>query len=353
MNKEKKPKRPIDPRINTSLISFRLYLFVFIFFLIVMAVQAFIMIKYYDERNNLIISLVYFFLVTALLVTILFGLGKRYIFGRPIGRVAEAAREIASGNFDIKLETIRKDDKRDEIDILIEDFNKMTEQLRSVETLKSDFIANVSHEFKSPLAVIQNYVTVLKDKNISESERNSCIETIVEATKNLSTMVSNILKLNKLENQETIPVPAPYQLGEQLRRCALSYLELWQAKNINFNVNVEDILVNYDEDLLDIVWNNLIANAIKFTNPGGNIDIFTTSEDEFTFVTIKDSGQGMSQETVERVFDKFYQGDPARSTQGNGLGLALVKKVLQIIKSEITLTSSEGRGSSFTIKLTK
>lgn len=353
MKIDKKPKRVVDSRINASIISFRTYLLVFIFFLIIMAGQAFILINYYEESSNLVVALVYYFLITALLVTILFGLGKRYIFGRPIARIAEAAREIAGGNFDIKLELSRKDDKRDEIDVLIEDFNKMAEQLRSVETLKSDFIANVSHEFKSPLAIIQNYVTVLKDKTISEKERDNCIDTIVEATKNLSIMVSNILKLNKLENQEIKPVPKPYQLGEQLRRCSLSQTDLWQAKNINFNIDVEDIIVNYDEDLLDIVWNNLISNAIKFTNPGGNIDFVTTSDHEYILVTIKDSGQGMSEDVARHVFDKFYQGDPARATQGNGLGLALVKKVLQIVKADISVESTEGSGSSFTVKLHK
>ncbi len=351
MKKETKAKRVVDTRVTASIISFRLYLFVFIFFLIIMAGQAFIIITYYEEANSLVLGLVYYFLITALLVTILFGLGKRYIFGRPIGRIAEAAREIASGNFDIEVESFRKDDKRDEIDVLIEDFNKMAEQLRSVETLKSDFIANVSHEFKSPLAIIQNYVTVLKDKTISEEQRINCIDTIVEATKNLSLMVSNILKLNKLENQEVQPVPKPYQLGEQLRRCALSQLDIWQAKNINFNIEVEDIIVNYDEELLDIVWNNLISNAIKFTNHGGTIDVSTTSEDDFVFVTIKDSGQGMSPQVLEHVFEKFYQGDPARATQGNGLGLALVKKVLQTVKSEISVESTLGVGTSFTVKL--
>lgn len=243
--------------------------------------------------------------------------------------------------------------EKDEIEVLIEDFNKMAEELNSVETLKGDFIANVSHEIKSPLSIIQSYTMALKDRDLTPDKREEYADTVIGATQKLSLMVANILKLNKLENQEIYAVKRRYQLGEQLRRCALSQMESWQTKNIDFQIDIEDIIINYDESLLEIVWNNLISNAIKFTEPGGKVELSSTVDEEYVYVKIKDTGCGMSEEEMERIFDKFYQGDSSHSTQGNGLGLALVKKVLQLAEGEIKIESSPNKGSTFTVKLKK
>lgn len=205
--------------------------------------------------------------------------------------------------------------------------------------LKSDFIANVSHEIKSPLSVIQSYTMALKNKNLTSEERDEYANIVIDATQKLSLMVTNMLKLNKLENQEIHVVRNRYQLGEQLRHCALLHMESWQAKNIDFHMDVEDVIVNYDESLLEMVWNNLISNAIKFTEPGGNIELSSILDEKHIFVTIKDSGCGIGADEIERIFDKFYQGDTSHSTQGNGLGLALVKRVLQIVDGKINVES--------------
>lgn len=350
MNKLKS-KKTWDERINASLISFRDYLFIFgVVFLLIVG-QTFIIMGYLGQTLPLIGTLSYYLLGTSLIITILFGVFKKYAYGKPISRIAKAARQITAGDFSARVESLRKDGRKDEIEVLIEDFNKMAEELNSVETLKSDFIANVSHELKSPLSVIQSYTMALKDRNLTSDERDKYADTVIEATQNLSFMVANMLKLNKLENQEIFVVRNRYQLGEQLRRCALFYMESWQAKNIDFHIDVEDVIVNYDESLLEIVWNNLISNAVKFTEPGGIIELSSALDEEYIYVTIKDTGCGMSVEEVERVFDKFYQVDTSHSTQGNGLGLALVKKVLQIVEGEIIIESSPNTGSTFTVKL--
>lgn len=171
------------------------------------------------------------------------------------------------------------------------------------------------------------------------------------ATENLNSMITNILKLNKLENQQIFPAPETYQLGEQLRRCALSFMEQWQAKGIDFEIDVEDIAVCYDASLLELVWNNLLSNAIKFTETGGCISLTSQTRDNAVFVTIKDTGCGMDEETRARIFEKFYQGDTSRASEGNGLGLALVKKVIEIIGGEITVESTLGQGTAFTVKI--
>jgi signal transduction histidine kinase len=164
-------------------------------------------------------------------------------------------------------------------------------------------------------------------------------------------LVSNILKLNKLENQKIIPVASSYDLGEQLRRCVLAFEDLWDQKNITVTADLDDITVCYDESMLELVWNNLISNAIKFTAPGGSITIILKKSEDCATVTITDSGCGMDEETQKHIFDKFYQGDLSHSQGGNGLGLALVKKAVDISGAKINVLSKTGEGSTFTVRL--
>ncbi len=353
MKEKKRFKKIEDKRINASLISFRVYLFTFGVVLLLMVGHTFIVKYYLDQTLPLIGTQSYYLLGMSLIFTLLIGVFKRYVYGKPLKRIAKAARQITEGDFSVRVESLRKDGKKDEIEVLIEDFNKMAEELNSVETLKGDFIANVSHEIKSPLSIIQSYTMALKDRDLTPDKREEYADTVIGATQKLSLMVANILKLNKLENQEIYAVKRRYQLGEQLRRCALSQMESWQTKNIDFQIDIEDIIINYDESLLEIVWNNLISNAIKFTEPGGKVELSSTVDEEYVYVKIKDTGCGMSEEEMERIFDKFYQGDSSHSTQGNGLGLALVKKVLQLAEGEIKIESSPNKGSTFTVKLKK
>lgn len=353
LKKEKKTKKEADFRVTRDIISFRVYLSVFIAIFALMTGQVVILLNSPNEKSMIIGIIVYYFVVTALIVMVLFVVIRRFLFGKTIGRVAEAARKITKGDFDTRIEIINKSDKKNEIDVLVDDFNQMVEQLQSVETLKSDFIANVSHEIKAPLSIIQTYAMAFKDPDLTPEQREECANTVIEATKRLSNMVSNILKLNKLENQEIQPTPAPYQLGEQLRKCALDQIESWQAKNIEFNIEVIDIIIDYDASLLEIVWNNLISNAIKFSPEKGRIVVASWVDNEYVYVAVKDKGSGMTPEVIDRVFDKFYQGDPSRATQGNGLGLALVKKVLQMVDGEITVGSQLNVGTTFTVKLKK
>ncbi len=274
------------------------------------------------------------------------------MYGRPMRKIAEAARQVAGGNFTIRLQPFRKDGKKDEIEVLVEDFNTMIEELATIETLKTDFIANVSHEIRSPLAVIQSYATAMQDDSLSPEERYDYGKTIVKASKRLSDLITNILKLNKLENQEIFPASEPYSLDEQLRECALSYEELWSKKNITLiGDDINEVTVRYDRSLLELVWNNLISNAIKFTNEGGQIVISLKDEDGLAVVTISDTGCGMGEETVAHVFDKFYQGDSSHSTEGNGLGLALAKRVVDIFGGSISVKSKLNEGTCFIVKV--
>jgi signal transduction histidine kinase len=189
-------------------------------------------------------------------------------WNRPIRLLSNAARKIAQGDFSIRLAPRRKDGKKDFVEVMFEDFNTMAGELADIETLKTDFIANVSHEIKTPLTVIQNYTEALQNDDVPIERRKEYIQTILEAAKKLSALTSNILKLNKPENQEIMLEPGAFDLSEQIRRCALAFEELWERKNITFDADCDEMIVPYDETILEVVWNNLLSNAVKFAPSG-------------------------------------------------------------------------------------
>jgi signal transduction histidine kinase len=350
-------KKKRDSRINVSYVSMKEY---GLLFFVLSAFNGFHMTIYqmFVERGMLetniqfvINALIAYVGITATLTMCLIGLVRYYSWSRPMRRIGDAARKIALGDFSVRIEPLRKDGKKDFVEVMFDDFNIMAEELESIETLKSDFIANVSHEIKTPLSVIQGYAAALQNDTLSADERGEYAKTIVEASQKLSVLVSNILKLNKLENQEIIPESRPYDLSEQLRRCALAFEELWERKSITFTADLDESTISYDEAMLEMVWNNLLSNALKFTGTGGRILLTLKAQDGFAVIAMQDSGCGMDEETKKHIFDKFYQGDTSHSREGNGLGLALVKKVIEIQGGSIAVESVLGQGSTFTVCL--
>lgn len=273
-------------------------------------------------------------------------------FDKPMRRLSRAMRAVAQGDFTVSVKPLHPRNKFDYMDLMFEDFNAMVQELSSIETMKDDFIANVSHEIKTPLAVIRGYASALQREDLTMEERREYAQTISSASESLSTLISNILKLNKLENQEIVPNAQPYDLTRQLSDCALNHEELWEKKNIDFDAQLEErVMIMADESMLEIVFNNLIANAIKFTEPGGRVLLRQEKEGGDVVVTISDTGCGMDEETTRHIFDKFYQGDTSHSREGNGLGLALVKRVLDISGGRISVTSAPGEGTEFVVRL--
>lgn len=273
-------------------------------------------------------------------------------YDAPMRRFAQATRQVANGDFSVYMSPIHTAENADYLDVMIEDFNKMVAELGSMETLKTDFFANVSHEIKTPLAIIQNNAALLQDAEIAETQRQEYTQTIMQTTRKLSGLISNILKLNKLEKQSILPTPEPYDLCAQLCECVLQFDELMEEKDIQLEVDIEEkSVIAADANLLELVWNNLLSNALKFTPKGGCIEIQQYTDAGRVVVSVSDTGCGMDSKTQERIFDKFYQGDTSHSTEGNGLGLALVLRVLNLLDGSITVKSEPGQGSVFTVDL--
>ena len=291
-----------------------------------------------------------------LLITFLSGtidyLRRKRMVDRPVKQIMAALDQVMMGDFTVRIEPVKEFAGETGFNEIIKAINKMTAELAGTETLRTDFIANVSHELKTPLAVMGNYATMLQKPDISEEERIEYAKAISHSSRRLAALITNILKLNKLENQQIFPQHQEFDLGEQLCECVLAFEDAWEKKNLEIETDIaEDIRIRSDPELLSLVWNNLISNAVKFTPEGGTVGISMTTEKNLVVVSVRDTGCGMTPETGKHIFEKFYQGDTSHATQGNGLGLALVKRVVDILGGEIGVQSIYGQGSTFTVKI--
>ncbi len=287
-------------------------------------------------------------IISTVIATIISGIASKRIL-RPIRTLSKATEEVAKGNFSVKI-GIPKDY---EFSLLAKNFNKMVHELSSIETLRNDFVSNVSHEIKTPIASIQGFAKLIQDKNLDDDERSEFTDIIISESSRLSKLTSNILKLSKLENQEVITGKPQFALDEQIR-CAILIMEPeWSEKGIDLDIDLDKVSIIGNEDLLQQVWLNIIGNAIKFTEKGGTIGIKLMDLKDKIVIKVSDNGVGMNEETQRHIFDKFYQGDKSHLSKGNGLGLSLVKRIIELCDGEIKVRSKLYYGTTFTIGLPK
>lgn len=291
-------------------------------------------------------------LFIAFIVWLIDRLRKKYTVDRPVRRISEGLEKLTEGDFTERIKPFTDPLGANRYNVIIERINKMADELSGVETLRTDFVSNVSHEMKTPLAVIQNYAALLKTTGLSEEERIEYAGSINDASKRLAELITNILKLNKLENQQIFPESRLFDLSEQACESMLAFESEWEKKGLEIETDIDDgIIVNADPELLSLVWNNLFSNAVKFTDEGGTVGLSVKRHGEYASVSVSDTGCGIDSETGRHIFDKFYQGDTSHASGGNGLGLALVKRIIDIIGAEITVSSELGKGSVFTVIL--
>ncbi|MBR3762086.1 MAG: HAMP domain-containing histidine kinase [Lachnospiraceae bacterium] len=288
----------------------------------------------------------------SILFTVIDAIRRKLTTERITKRIAVAAKKVIQGDFSVRIAPVNRLSADEKFNEIIECFNTMAEELAGVETLRTDFIANVSHEMKTPLAVMQNYGTLLQTPDLDEERRIEYAKGVTDGSRRLADMMTNILKLNRLEKQQIYPKKEEYDLGEQLCECLLNYETVWEKKNIEMDTEIaEGVKVKTDEELLSLVWNNLFSNAFKFTPERGKVSVILETTEHHAIVQVKDTGCGMTPEIGAHIFEKFYQGDTSHATQGNGLGLALVKRVIDIMQGEIGVESVVGKGTTFTVKI--
>ncbi len=293
--------------------------------------------------------------LNVVIITVLFKtadfIRRKIMVDRPVKMITDTAEMITKGDFSARVKPMHGSGTEG-FNQIGESINAMAEELSSVETLRTDFIANVSHEMKTPLAVIQNYGRLLQAPDLPEEKRLEYARAITDSSRRLADMMTNILKLNRLENQQIYPNLTDFDLGEQLCENLLNYESVWEKKNISIETALaEGVFVSADAELLSLVWSNLFSNAFKFTEEGGKVSLTLTADEAYATVKISDTGCGMTADVGAHIFEKFYQGDTSHATAGNGLGLALVKRVVDIMQGEIGVESTLGVGTTFTVKI--
>ena len=286
--------------------------------------------------------------VLSLLVGVLVTAFMSKLFFGPIKELRAAMGKVADGDFSINL-TTKSTSK--EIQEIFMGFNLMTQELKATEVLQTDFVSNVSHEFKTPINAIEGYTTLLQGCDNLDETQQEYIEKILFNTNRLSTLVGNILLLSKLENQSIHTSQTRFRLDEQIRQSIVALEQSWDKKDIEFDVDMESIEYVGSESLFHHVWDNLISNAIKFSPRGGLVTIGLKKQENSIVFVIEDNGDGLSDEAQKHMFDKFYQADSSHKQEGNGLGLALVKRILTIVDGDVIAENKEGGGCRFTVTL--
>ena len=331
-----------------------IYLASIIFFLVLLSFIGFLSVillilylNIWDQRENFLFILFFMTMFSVVISTGVSAMVGRRIL-QPITELRKGMNKVAKGDLSIQMEEAPR---VDEVKELFDDFNIMVKELGSIETLRNDFVSSVSHEFKTPLAIIRGYVQLLQTADLSESEKAEFYQRILEGTQQLSTLTGNVLQLTKLENQTTDIEKKKFRMDEQIREVILFLQPKWETAELN--LDIELVKINYigKEELLYQLWLNILDNAIKYSTVGGTIKVLMTDNLQSITIEIVDQGIGLDTGEIERIFDKFYQADTSRKTQGNGLGLSLCQKIVGLHQGSIKVNSKKSVGTVVVIQL--
>lgn len=334
------------------------FYFSFTVFLILTVTMFFVGIAFYflnitgkvtfSNRPNYFLLLI-IMAIASIITGTLFSYTIGHIPLRPFRTIITAMEQITKGDYSVQLNFEYPKELKD----FSESFNLMTKELSNTEILRSDFINSFSHEFKTPIISIKGFSKLLKNKNLTEEEKEEYLNIIIEESERLSELSTNILNLTKLENTAILTGTEACNLAEQIRKCIILLEEKWEKKEIEFDLSLIDTSINANLDLLQQVWLNLLDNAIKFSNPNSTIHIMMIEAEASISVIIKDEGLGMQQEQLQRIFRKFYQTDLGQTKGGNGLGLNIAKRIIELHHGNISVESEINQGTSFTVSLPK
>lgn len=339
-------KRNIFTRI-TLIVVLALFVMLTVSMAITLGLSSIIAQTWNVEEDN-----VFMFGLIVLGISTVFGVGLSFAYSALIVRASKpylnALQKVAEGDFSVRIEDSALFAKLG----IAKNFNYMVSQLESVETLRENFVSDFSHEFKTPISSISGFAKLLKDPTLTAEQRNEYLDVIIDESNRLVGLAESVLLLNRLDSAEDIQ-KEQYPLDEQLRQCVLMFQQQCEEKGVELDVDLEQITVNTNYKLMTQVIMNLLSNAVKFTDVGGKIDVKCKSQGLNAIVTVTDTGCGMDDETKSNIFNKFFQGDKSHTTVGNGLGLCIVKTIIELLGGQVFVDSKLGQGSTFTILLLK
>ena len=301
-----------------------------------------------EDRSYTLLWPILILSVSAILGVVLAILIFRWYLG-PLSRLMQATQAVAAGDYSVRVELRGA---RGEVASYVRSFNKMAEELSSVELLQSDFVNTFSHEFKTPLISIRGFAKLLQSRDLTEEQRQTYTDTIVRQSERLAAMSTHILELTQYENTEIVSGKTTFSLDEQLRRCIHQQERGWLQKGLTVAGDLDPVDYYGNEELMEHIWSNLISNAIRFTPTGGEITVVLRKEKDEITVSVSDTGIGMDEETQRHIFDKFYRAEPYPDNRGNGLGLSIVRRAVELCGGQVTVFSKPGKGSTFTVTLT-
>ncbi len=271
-------------------------------------------------------------------------------FLKPLNQLIRATKIVSTGDFNVRVE---ETNGNSEIGVLLRNFNHMAEELGSIEMLRNDFINNFSHEFKTPIISIRGFAKQLQNDDLPPEKRKEYTDIIINESERLSNMSANVLLLTRFESQQFVTDQTEYELDEQIRSCVILLEKQWSKKNIDIDLDLAPVKIYNNPEMLSHLWINLLDNAIKYTGENGHIAVMCREGAGEIRFRISDDGSGMDDYTLKHIFDKFYQGDKSHATRGNGLGLSIVKRIVELCRGEIAVESKPGQGTAFTVKLPK